>query len=172
MNQNLPIAQDRLEDHLSLSNSGAVFSEDRLFRYLLWRQWSGSGAMVLFVALNPSTADETLDDPTIRRCISFAKAWSASGFMIANLFAYRATHPSDLLAYASPIGVENDDWIAAASNRAIRTIACWGNHGSYLGRSASVLRQLNRPEYLRLTKSGQPSHPLYLPGSLRPTFFG
>lgn len=168
MNPNLFIAQRRLEQELAQSTSGAIFSDDRQFRYLLWRHWTGPGALVLFVALNPSTADENLDDPTIRRCISFAKAWGATGFMVANLFALRATYPSDLLAHSAPIGIENDTWIATASANAFRTVACWGNHGSHLGRSDSVIKHLKRPEYLRLTKSGQPSHPLYLPGNLLP----
>jgi hypothetical protein len=171
MNQNLSSTHVSLEAALNRAENGAVFSHDRRYRYLLWRRWSGSERLVLFIGLNPSTADETQDDPTIRRCRSFAESWSASGFMIANLFAYRATFPSDLRTEKSPVGNENDSWISAASGYAIRTIACWGNHGTHLGRAGEVLPLLVRPEYLRMTKTGQPSHPLYLPGILRPSRF-
>jgi hypothetical protein len=88
--------------------------------------------------------------------------------MVANLFAFRATLPSDLRATQSPVGPENDDWISAASAYAERTIACWGNHGTYLGRAAEVLPKLERSEYLKMTKANQPSHPLYLPGTYKP----
>ena len=171
MNQNLSSVRKRLESELNRSESGAIFSSDRRHRYLLWRQWSNPKSLVLFIGLNPSTADETLDDPTIRRCKSFALNWGASGFMIANLFAFRATFPSDLRLAESPIGLDNDGWIGAASICAHRTIACWGNHGTHRNRASEVLPQLVNPQFLSMTKANQPSHPLYLPGNLRPTPF-
>jgi hypothetical protein len=171
MIQDLSIVRTNLRTELTGRKNGAIFSDDRLYRYLLWRRWSNSLPLIFFVGLNPSTADETLDDPTIRRCKAFAMKWGAGGFMIANLFAFRATFPGDLRQAIEPIGSENDGWIGAGSEFASRTIACWGNNGSYLGRSSVVFPLLLRPEYLRITKEGQPSHPLYLPGGLEPVSY-
>lgn len=151
--------------------AGALFSEDRRYRYLLWRQWSGVERLVLFVALNPSTADERDDDPTIRRCRGYAQAWKASGFIVANLFAYRATRPVDLLAAPDPVGRDNDSWLHLASLLSAMTIACWGNHGRHLDRSTSVLRLLSQVAVLRVNRTGEPCHPLYLPQDLMPIEF-
>lgn len=171
MTQNLSSVQTRLEAELLRTKNGAIFAADRRHRYLLWRQWSDSKSLVLFIGLNPSTADETIDDPTIRRCKAFARDWGASGFMIANLFAFRATLPSDLRLADAPIGPDNDGWIAAASSFAHQTIACWGNHGIHLGRDTEVLPKLTNPQFLKMTKANQPSHPLYLRSTLRPQPF-
>jgi hypothetical protein len=168
MNQDLSIVRGNFRTELAARDSGAIFSGDRIYRYLLWRKWSDSLPLILFVGLNPSTADETQNDPTIRRCKAFAMKWGGGGVIIANLFAFRATFPDDLRAAVQPVGEENNSWIQIGSESASRTIACWGNNGSYLKRSAVVFPLLLRPEYLRITKAGQPSHPLYLPGSLKP----
>jgi hypothetical protein len=171
MNQNLLSVREQLNSALADQPNGAIFSADRRHRYLLWRQWSTPQRLVLFIGLNPSTADETLDDPTIRRCREYAKSWSASGFMIANLFAFRATLPSEMRAFKSPIGEDNDAWIDAASATAYQTVACWGNHGDHLQRASQVLPKLVKPGYLKMTKANQPSHPLYLLKSLHPIAF-
>ncbi len=168
MSRNSSSDHTKIKKIISREESGAIFSPDRMHRYLLWRSWSGVDRMVLFVALNPSTADERVDDPTIRRCSSFAQEWGATGFMVANLFAFRATKPKDLMLASDPIGMENDRWLRGASSYSTRTIVCWGNDGAYGGRSANVLPLLKQPEALRVNKGGQPSHPLYLPGFLRP----
>lgn len=96
-----------------------AFSEDRAFRYTLWREWdvdSLTGCaddlphghqFAQFIGLNPSTADETRDDPTIRRCIGFAKLWGYGALCMTNLFAFRATKPRDMRQAADPIGPEN-----------------------------------------------------------------
>lgn len=160
-----------LRHEISNCNEGAKFSDDRRFRYLLWRQWAGTDKLVLFVALNPSTADETVDDATIRRCRGYAKSWDASGFLVANLFAFRATFPQDLLAADDPVGTLNDDWLKICSSLATQTIVCWGNHGGHLERSLAVLNLLPSSFALKVNKSGEPCHPLYLPGDLRPTIF-
>lgn len=169
INQDLSSGLLKLKKNIALREAGAVFSDDRRYRYLLWRRWSEDKPLVLFIGLNPSTADETMDDPTIRRCRGFAKSWSAGGFIIANLFAFRATLPMDLFAERAPIGPENDYWIRTASEIAVRTIACWGNHGTHQGRAAVVMPLLVTPEHLKITKAGQPSHPLYLPSTLTPS---
>ena len=89
----------------------AVFSPCRTYRYALSRVWAADKPYALFIGLNPSTADETLDDPTIRRCIDFAKRWGYGGLVMANLFAYRATNPSEMKAATDPVGVANDEWL-------------------------------------------------------------
>lgn len=148
---------------LEATSEGAVFSASREHRYLLWRVWSGTDRLALFVGLNPSTADETADDPTIRRCIGFARRWNCSGVLVANLFAFRATEPKILFRAEDPIGADNDDWISLVSRKAERTVVCWGNHGKQLGRSNIVLRMLHDPICFYRTKAGEPVHPLYLP---------
>jgi hypothetical protein len=154
----------------------ANFSPCRLYRYALWREWGAEPGSVdcgyvLFVGLNPSTADETNDDPTIRRCIAFARAWGFSGICMANLFAFRATDPADMLAAADPVGVENDDWLERLAESAGLVVAAWGVHGTYMGRDARVKERIPDMHYLRLTKDGHPGHPLYLPKTLTPQPF-
>lgn len=122
----------------------------------------------MFVGLNPSTADATLDDPTIRRCIGFAKAWGYAGLMMTNLFAWRATEPRNMLAAENPIGPDNDRVLSEAHDNAALSVAAWGAHGTYLDRHNAVRALLPRLHYLRLTKDGHPGHPLYLPSSLKP----
>ena len=94
-------------------SGSAIFSSCRKYRYILWRRWAVdcNANYAMFVGLNPSTADETDDDPTIRRCIRFAKSWGYSGLCMANLFAYRATDPKDMLVATGPVGVENDKYL-------------------------------------------------------------
>ena len=144
---------------------GAVFSQDRQFRYLLWRRWGDKNQFATFVGLNPSTADEEKDDPTIRRCRGFAEDWGLSGVLVVNLFAYRATRPQDLFLQRYPIGEENDGWISAATQFATRTVACWGNHGRRNDRGYAVATLLQAPECFGISKQGEPLHPLYMPRS-------
>lgn len=122
----------------------------------------------MVVGLNPSTADETDDDPTIRRCIAFAGAWGFGGLLMTNLFAYRATQTAELLAQADPIGPENDRHLAEGARTSAVVVAAWGTLGNHLGRDALVRSMLPRLHYLRLTKDGHPAHPLYLPAGLEP----
>lgn len=89
----------------------AILSEDRKYRYILSRTWDETKPTVLFIGLNPSTADENEDDPTIRRCIIFAKSWGYGGLIMANLFAFRTTNPQGLYSEKNPVGSENDYYI-------------------------------------------------------------
>lgn len=143
-------------------DSGAIF--DGPYRYLLWRRWEASAAGVLFVMLNPSTADARRDDPTIRRCIGFARAWGFGGVEVVNLFAWRATLPRELRRAADPIGPRNDQVIAEAAARAQAVIVAWGIHGVHLGRGDDVAHLLAaaRPRCLGATATGAPRHPLYV----------
>ncbi len=147
--------------------SSAEFSTCGRYRYVLTRIWRERRPIVLFIGLNPSTADAKRDDPTIRRCIGFARRWRCGGVAIVNLFAYRATDPRDLFRVADPVGSYNDAAILAASGRADQIIAAWGRHGRYLGRDAAVLNLLDRADCLGRNRDGSPRHPLYLPANSR-----
>ena len=154
-------------------DSGAHFSRCRRFRYALWREWDASLPAVMLIGLNPSTADATRDDPTIRRCIGFARSWGFGRLWMVNLFAFRATYPKDLMAAADPVGPRNDWWLRRTGRRADRIVAGWGNDGARYGRSYRV-RELfgDRLEIIRLNATGQPAHPLYLPAGLEPVTWG
>lgn len=149
--------------------SDAVVSEDGLYRYRLSRRW-GAGDQVTFVLLNPSTADATQDDRTLRRCIGFARRWGYAGLNVVNLYAYRATDPKALWQAPDPVGPANDQYLQAAGASGDLLVAGWGGHAK-TQRVDEVMKipGFDRIHYLRLTKSGQPRHPLYLSGDLTPT---
>ena len=111
---------------------------------------------------------EQNDDPTIRRCIAFAQAWGFEGLYMTNLFAFRATNPTDMLAQEYPIGVDNDRTLRDLAEHAGIMVAAWGVHGTHRNRAFEVRRMLPKLHYLKLTKEGHPGHPLYLPKTLRP----
>jgi len=154
-------------------NSGAIISPCGKFRYHLHRRWS-DGPTLLFVMLNPSTADADADDATIRRCIRFGKANGFGGIEVVNLFAYRATDPKDLRRAGYPVGPENDSWTVAAAQQALESggdvCLAWGSGVAGLERPQVVLPALRAagvaPKCLRITRSGYPQHPLYLPSGL------
>lgn len=147
---------------------GATFSTCRSYRYDLWRTWVGGEGYAMFVGLNPSTADEAADDPTIRRCIAFAKSWGYAALCMTNLFAFRATVPKVMMRAPDPVGPRNDCVLKERAGSAGIIVAAWGAHGQFQGRAAQVIALLPRLHYLRLTKDGHPGHPLYLPASLTP----
>lgn len=172
--------------------SGAKISADGKYRYLLWREWRnldtprenwewlgakdgeghelGEPKSCLFVMLNPSTADGKEDDPTIRRCVGYAKRLRYDRLEVVNLYAWRATDPAAILAMtgkADPIGERNQSIIQDASVRAGVIICGWGIHGAHIGHDQTVIGWLTDfakvPLYcLGKTKGGQPRHPLYL----------
>jgi len=146
----------------------AKFSPCGNYRYELRRVWSDGGKIVSFVGLNPSTADDLYDDPTIRRCIGFAKAWGFNGLTMVNLFAFRATEPADMKRCAEPIGFENDETLGKAESESIMIVAAWGTQGVHLNRDYAVKKMLKHLHALKLTKDGHPSHPLYLKSNLYP----
>lgn len=157
-----------LTDLFDIMTKQTIFSPDRIYRYTLWREWIGGDGYAMFVGLNPSTADETQDDPTIRRCIAFAKSWGYAGLCMTNLFAFRATDPKDMLAQGDPVGDENDDWLVRIASDAGVVVAAWGVHGTHLGRDKDVRAMLPNLHCLALTKEGHPGHPLYLRKTLTP----
>ena len=147
---------------------GAIFSEDRKYRYLLWRTTGVGKGAVTFVGLNPSTADERVNDPTIRRCLGFARSWGYQKVYVANIFAYRTAYPTLLMKTAEPIGELNDNWILSASKESSLVVVAWGNVGQWLGRAESVLKFINKPRCLGITKLGAPRHPLYVSKDVSP----
>lgn len=153
--------------------SGAVFDQSELYRYWLWREWNADLPRLSFVMLNPSTADADRNDPTIRRCIQFAKTWGYGAVDVVNLFAYRATQPRILRQAKAPIGQENDRHLQTVCDRADAIVLAWGNWGSMYGRDRSVLELLDGQSAfcLGVTRSGQPRHPLYVRGDTLPQQF-
>jgi hypothetical protein len=133
----------------------------------LWRRWS-DGPQVLFVMLNPSTADQRNDDPTIRRCIGLAARWGYGAVAVGNLFAFRTPSPRILRREAHPVGRANDRWLQQLAADSGRMIAAWGNDGALLGRDVQVRAMLTPLYALSLTRRGQPCHPLYIPNSVVP----
>ncbi|WP_069301034.1 DUF1643 domain-containing protein [Neptunicoccus sediminis] len=154
------------------AESVAVYSDCEAFRYTLTRQWSDAGGHVLFVMLNPSTATEVQNDPTVERCERRARALGFGGFTVCNIFAYRATDPRDMRAAPDPVGPENDAAILAAAKTADRIVCAWGTHGAHLGRGPlmeQLLRAQDKPLYhLGLSKAGHPKHPLYIAYTTQP----
>lgn len=149
----------------------AKFSECRKYRYALWRVWDESKPYVAIIGLNPSTADEVQNDPTINRCISFARSWGYGGVCMINLFAFRATAPADMMSAHDPVGPDNDKWLVEIAKEAGGVVAAWGNDGSYLGRSTLVKNMILNLCALKINKSGEPAHPLYLKASLVPVSY-
>lgn len=154
-----------------LIESGAEFSLDRIYRYSLWRFWNKSKGYVAFVCLNPSTADESENDPTVTRCINFANSWGYGGMIMLNLFAYRSKNPKKLSGIKNLIGPDNDFHIRNASSKAGITVVAWGIDKSIGNRAREVLNIIQNPHCLALTKNGSPWHPLYLRKDLRPVPF-
>jgi hypothetical protein len=148
--------------------STAVYSGCETYRYLLTRDW-GPGGQLLYILLNPSTASELRNDPTIERCQRRARQLGFGGFGVANLFAFRATDPRDLKRAAQPVGPENDAVIEATAKAARQIVCGWGVHGSHRARGQEVARRLvtmGLPlAHLGLTRHGAPRHPLYVPYS-------
>jgi len=152
----------------SSPTSGAVFSKNRKYRYVLWRIWDPKKPMVNFVCLNPSVADEHQDDPTLRRCIRFAKEWNYGGLYISNLFAYCTVSPRELKKAKKPIGQDNDAWLQHISSSSKKVVCAWGNNGSFLERNETVIELQGCKSYcLGLTKLGHPKHPLYVKGGTK-----
>lgn len=161
-----------------------IFSRDRAYRYTLWREWTVQELSltvahdidprpfdyVQFIGLNPSIADERIDDRTICRCTDFAKRWGFGAFCMTNLFAWRDTKPANMKRVVDPVGPENDSWLEAISKDAGLVVACWGIHGDHRDRAKAVL---DLPAFrtraekqtifcFGLTDDGHPKHPLML----------
>lgn len=153
------------------ADSEALYSPCGAYRYLLTRRW-GEGGLLLYVMLNPSTATEERNDPTIERCERRARMLGHGGLAVANLFGFRATYPADLRAAPDPVGPENDAVLMQAAAGAGTILCGWGTHGALMGRGphlAAQLRGTGRPVcHLGLTRDGHPRHPLYVGYAVAP----
>lgn len=157
--------------------SGAIFSDCEQYRYRLWREWDKGLPTLCFLMLNPSTADEAANDPTIARCEARAVAMGYGRLEVANLFPWRATDPAQLLQVPDPIGPVNkaDGAIMDAADRASMVICGWGSHKAAAARAAQVLHIFRvtgfagRLHHLGLNQDSSPKHPLYLASKVNPT---
>lgn len=151
-----------LFDHLS----GAIFSPCMLYRYKLWRMWDESKPPLLFVMLNPSTADDVDNDATVERCQRRALSMGYGGLMVGNIFAYRSTDPGKLYEMDDPVGPDNDAAILEMASRAGDIVCGWGTDGALHNRGETVIAMIRdagyRPKYLVLNQDGSPRHPLYV----------
>lgn len=152
--------------------SKASFSEDRRYRFTLYRRWAEDGHEILFIGLNPSTADEAQNDATVRRCINFAKSWGYAGIWLGNLFAFRSTDVRELYTHRiyevyDPVGRGNDLALQGMAERCAKVVYAWGNHGRLLSRGREVHLMLGRAWCFGINKTGQPTHPLYQPNNAR-----
>ena len=146
----------------------AILSADRKYRYVLTRIWDETKPTVVFIGLNPSTADEEVDDKTIRKCIGYAKRWGYGTLIMVNLFAFRSTDPSMLKRVEDPVGPDNDSYIQKCVSESNLVIACWGNHGKLLNRDKVLMGSLPNLVCLKRNKNGTPHHPLYLSKDITP----
>ncbi|HEU4405544.1 MAG TPA: DUF1643 domain-containing protein [Polyangiaceae bacterium] len=162
---------------VAYTRKGVALSPCGLYRYRLERRW-GPGDVVTFCMLNPSVADSSKDDPTVKKCVGFARRWGCGSLVVVNLFAYRATDP-DALDLAREggrdvVGPENDAHLRRAFAEAAlggRIVAAWGAHETW-GRAREVTLFGGPFEALRITKKGAPEHPLYVPYDVTPMPFG
>ncbi len=166
---------------LKLSDDVTSWAEfggkDKEYRYALRRVWNESLDSVLFVMMNPSTADPFVDDPTVAKCQRYARAWGYGTLWVGNTFAYRATNQKHLLQVPDPVGPLNDEWLLKMAAQAGIIVLAYGKpHDKLRQRGRDVASLLRREGHklhmLKLCKDGTPSHPLYLRGNLTPTLFG
>ncbi|UBF25151.1 DUF1643 domain-containing protein [Kovacikia minuta CCNUW1] len=150
--------------------AGAILDSTQTYRYSLWREWEPEAPRVGFVMLNPSRADAWVDDPTIRRCLGFARFWGYGSLEVVNLFAYRTANPRNLCQVPDPIGEENDFYLASLSQRVQRIIVAWGNWGTLYNRDRDAIALIATENVygLGLTKLGNVRHPLYVRGDTMP----
>jgi hypothetical protein len=148
-----------------LQSSSAIISDCGKFRYALTRRWS-EGPTALFIMLNPSTADANMDDPTIRRCVGFAKREGCGGIRVENLYAFRATSPDEMFLYGYNATGNTDYFIREALSEEGPVICAWGADSRSKLRASRVFAIINgkgvTPQCLGITKSGAPRHPLYV----------
>lgn len=148
----------------------AFFSDCRQYRYYLKIIWNPALPVAAFIGLNPSTADEHVDDNTVRRCRGFAEEWGCGGIIMLNIFAYRSTDPKGMKAHHSPIGPDNtirmlQDCLSQCHGP---HIAAWGRHGKHMNRGEIVAKEIGKLWCLEKNSDGTPAHPLYLKADLKP----
>lgn len=152
--------------------SVAIYSDCEKYRYSLTRVWDEAAPRVVFIMLNPSTATEIQNDPTVERCERRARALGYGAFCVCNIFAYRATDPKVMRAQPDPVGPENDTAIIEAAKWANDIVCAWGTHGAHMDRGKAVEHIMrNQPKpltHLGLSIAGHPKHPLYIGYKVQP----
>ena len=160
---------------VDIGRSGAEFSHNRVYRYTLWREWDESKGTIAFIGLNPSTADESKNDPTVRLCINHAKSWGYGKMYMLNIFAFRATDPTVMKAAVDPVGPDNIDMILETVDKSDMVLGCWGAHGSHLEQGKKIFEVLDSKcisiHCFGVTKGGHPRHPLYMKKVLKPLLY-
>jgi len=151
----------------------AEFSPDRKHRYSLWRIWDPIKPCCTFIGLNPSIADEDINDHTVTRCANYAKDWGYGGMYMLNLFSFRATYPAVMKCCRDHSHSSNNLHILRIVFKCSKIICAWGNHGSFENRDQEILRLLRGYDLycLDISKTGQPKHPLYLKKDLVPKIY-
>ena len=151
----------------------ACIDETGDYRYKLSRIWNSDEPMVMFIMLNPNTADANVDDPTIRRCIGFAKSWGYGGLWVGNLFALRSPHHEDLLLADDPVGSQNNAALNSMADRSDLVVAAWSAFAAKFPAREAQVREMFGPRLycLATTKGGHPQHPVYLKGDLTPIVY-
>lgn len=154
------------------ANSIAIYSDCERYRYALTRIWKFEASRLVFVMLNPSTATEVQNDPTVERCERRARTLGFGSLQVTNIFAWRDTDPKKMRTAKDPIGPNNDKTIMEACSWGDQIIAAWGTHGAHLNRGVQVkqiLRSSDKPVFhLGISKGGHPKHPLYIAYSQKP----
>lgn len=157
------------------TESGAVFSECRRYRYRLWRTWDATKPSLVMVMLNPSIADASQNDPTVERCQRRALTMGYGGLQVVNIFSLVSTDPAALYNTGDPVGPGNDDAIRQAVKNAGMVLCAWGNHGAYIDRARRVVTLLREagvaPYCLGTNADGSPKHPLYVSYAVAPTVY-
>lgn len=151
-------------------SNGALFSPDRKYRYALFRMWDLKKPLIMFIGLNPSTANEVDNDPTIRRVIRFAQDWDYGGVYMMNLFGLVTPYPEDLKTCADPVG-ENDKWLEKAYDKCEDVVFAWGSFPEAAERAKKVMQMFPNAKALIINKDGAPRHPLYVPANTVPVIF-
>jgi hypothetical protein len=149
---------------------GAEFSQCRNYRYALWRIWDVTKPRVMFIGLNPSTANEITDDPTIRRVKSFARSWGYGGVYMCNLFAWVTAYPDELLKCPDPLN-GNDFWLLKIAAQCTDVVFAWGNFKEAQERAKDVIERFPKAKALQINKNGSPKHPLYVAGDVVPIVY-
>jgi hypothetical protein len=148
-----------------VTHNAALWSKETppLYRYYLLREWNASKLFFAFIGMNPSKADEHFDDPTVRRCINFARREGAGRFVMLNAYGYRSTDPLAIRNVADPNGPDNDLWIKSYVKKADLVVAAWGRNVTSRGEEVlKMIKGLNTVHCLGINLDGSPKHPLYL----------
>lgn len=155
----------------------AIYSDCERYRYLLEIVWNPGGNLLQVIGLNPSTATEKQDDPTVTRCRNYAARWGYGGLLMTNLFGFRATNPEVMKSFGEPVGGDNFKTVLDQADRAGKILVAWGNHGTHKGMSKAMTRLLETDHADKVfclqinEKTGEPKHPLYCRADLEPVPF-